>query len=43
MTFILNLPFYIAVILVVVVTTVSLPAKPEVTQASAPTVQPAQK
>ena len=43
MTFILNLPFYIAVILVVIITTVSLPPKQEVTQASVPTAQPAQK
>jgi len=43
MTFVLNQPFYFVVILIVVLTTVSLPSKREPVPTQAPTAQPAQK
>lgn len=43
MTFVLNQPFYLVVILIVVLTTVSLPSKRELGPPQAPTAQPAQK
>ena len=43
MTFVLNQPFYIVVILIIILTTVSLPSKRESARPQAPTTQPAQK
>jgi len=43
MTFVLNQPFYLVVILIVVVTTVSLPSKRDAAPPRAATAQPVQK
>jgi len=43
MTFVLNQPFYFVVILIVVLTTISLPSKREPVPTDAPAAQPAQK
>jgi hypothetical protein len=43
MTFVLNQPFYLVVILIIVLTTVSLPSKRESAPPQAPTAPPTQK